>query len=75
MDPTLWDARPGWLNTASYGLPPRRAYEAMQAMLADWRVGRTSWEAWDEATHRARHAFARLIGVHADDVCVGAQVS
>src|SRR5262245_58751322 len=47
----------------------------MQAMLADWRVGRTTWEPWDEATQRSRVAFARLIGVDADDVCVGAQVS
>ena len=75
MDSTLWDAQPGWLNTASYGLPPRRAYEALQAMLSDWRVGRTSWEHWDESTQRARRAYARLIGVDADDVCVGAQVS
>jgi selenocysteine lyase/cysteine desulfurase len=71
----MWDLEPGWLNTASYGLPPRRAFEAMQAMLADWRAGRTSWEGWDTATQRSRESFARLIGVHADDVCVGAQVS
>jgi len=70
-----WAPEPGWLNTASYGLPPRRAFDALQAHLADWRVGRTSWEGWDEATHRARQAYARLIGVDADDVCVGAQVS
>jgi selenocysteine lyase/cysteine desulfurase len=77
MDTALsdWDPEPGWLNTASYGLPPRRAFEALQAMLADWRVGRTSWEGWDEATSRARQAFARIVGVDADDVCVGAQVS
>src|SRR3954469_3500601 len=48
-----WDPEPGWLNTASYGLPPRRAFEALQAHLGDWRVGRTSWEGWDEATHRS----------------------
>lgn len=71
----MWDPIPGWLNTASYGLPPRRAFEAMQAMLADWRVGRTSWEGWDTATQRSRESFARLIGVPAADVCVGAQVS
>ncbi|WP_238013402.1 aminotransferase class V-fold PLP-dependent enzyme [Dactylosporangium sp. AC04546] len=75
MDATLWDASPGWLNTASYGLPPRRAFEALQAMLADWRVGRTSWEGWDASTGRAREAYARLIGVPVADVCVGAQVS
>ncbi|MET7394026.1 aminotransferase class V-fold PLP-dependent enzyme [Dactylosporangium sp. NPDC005572] len=75
MDATLWDASPGWLNTASYGLPPRRAFEALQAMLADWRVGRTSWEGWDASTGRARESYARLIGVPVADVCVGAQVS
>jgi hypothetical protein len=40
----LWDPEPGWLNTASYGLPPRPAFEALQAVLDDWRTGRTSWE-------------------------------
>ena len=71
----MWDPVPGWLNTASYGLPPRRAFDEMQAMLADWRVGRTSWENWDLSTQRARSSFARIIGVSPDDVCVGAQVS
>jgi selenocysteine lyase/cysteine desulfurase len=71
----LWDAQPGWLNTASYGLPPRPAWDEMQAALADWRVGRTSWEGWDVATGRSREAFARLVGVDAADVAVGAQVS
>jgi selenocysteine lyase/cysteine desulfurase len=75
MDATLWDAQPGWLNTASYGLPPREAFEALQATLADWRAGRTSWEGWDDGVQRARRSYARLIGVDADDVCVGAQVS
>jgi selenocysteine lyase/cysteine desulfurase len=71
----LWDAQPGWLNTASYGLPPRTAWDEMQAALGDWRVGRTSWEGWDLATGRARESFARLVGVDAADVSVGAQVS
>lgn len=71
----MWDPEPGWLNTASYGLPPRRAFEALQAMLDDWRVGRTSWEGWDTSTQRSRSSFARIIGVSPDDVCVGAQVS
>ena len=70
-----WDPRPGWLNTASYGLPPRRAVEALQAMLAEWRVGAVSWEGWDVSTRRSREAFARIVGVDSDDVCIGAQVS
>jgi selenocysteine lyase/cysteine desulfurase len=71
----LWSPRPGWLNTASYGLPPQPAWDALQAALADWRVGATSWEGWDEATTAARAAFADLVGVPSADVAVGSQVS
>jgi selenocysteine lyase/cysteine desulfurase len=71
----LWEPRPGWLNTASYGLPPTPAWEELQAALADWRHGRTSWEHWDTSTQRARAAFARLVGVDETDVAVGSTVS
>ncbi|TDD30048.1 aminotransferase class V-fold PLP-dependent enzyme [Kribbella turkmenica] len=71
----LWNPEPGWLNTASYGLPPRPAWEALQAALSDWRVGATSWEPWDESTTRSRESFARLIGADAADVFVGSTVS
>ncbi|MCX4473238.1 Isopenicillin N epimerase [Micromonospora sp. MW-13] len=71
----LWHPEPGWLNTATYGLPPEPAWAALQAALADWRVGRTSWEGWGEATGRSRAAFAGLVGVPAADVAVGSTVS
>ncbi len=71
----LWDPEPGWLNTASYGLPPRPAWEALQAALSDWRVGATSWEPWDASTTRSRESFARLVGADAADVFVGSTVS
>ncbi|MGH3546530.1 MAG: aminotransferase class V-fold PLP-dependent enzyme [Pseudonocardiaceae bacterium] len=71
----LWDAEPGWLNTASYGLPPTPAWDALQSALADWRSGKTSWEAWGESTERSRESFARLVGARADQVAVGATVS
>lgn len=71
----LWVAKPGWLNTASYGLPPRPAWDALQTALAEWRIGAVSWEGWDEATASSREAFARMIGVTSADVTVGAQVS
>jgi selenocysteine lyase/cysteine desulfurase len=71
----LWDAEPGWLNTASYGLPPRPVWEALQDALASWRAGQGSWEEWTLATDRSREAFARLVGVPASEVAVGAAVS
>src|SRR5258705_1416816 len=71
----LWQPRPGWLNTASYGLPPRPGWEALMSALTDWREGRTSWEVWDASTQRAREAFARLVGGPSVDVAVGSPVS
>jgi selenocysteine lyase/cysteine desulfurase len=71
----LWDQAGVYCNTASYGLPPAPAWEALQAALADWRGGRTSWEHWGESTEAARAAFARLVGVASDRVAVGSTVS
>ena len=71
----LWDAKPGYFNTASYGLPPRAAFDALQSALADWRVGHTSWEDWHAHAHGAREIFARLVAVPAADVAIGATVS
>lgn len=71
----LWDPEPGFLNTASYGLPPRPAFEAVQAMLDEWRTGRTSWEPWDQSVDQSRQRFARLVNVPAADVAIGATVS
>ena len=73
--PPLWRAEPGWLNTASYGLPPEPAWHRLQAALDDWRTGHTSWEPWNDAADEGRAAFARLVGVDPADVAVGSQVS
>jgi selenocysteine lyase/cysteine desulfurase len=73
--PDLWDAEPGYLNTASYGLPPRPAWHDLQEAQARWRGGSISWETWDGAVERARHSFARLVGTDTANVAVGSQVS
>ncbi len=71
----MWTPAGVYCNTASYGLPPRPAWDALQAALAEWQGGRTSWEHWGETTEASRAAFARLIGVDAARVAVGATVS
>ncbi len=71
----LWEPAGTYLNTASYGLPPQPAWEALQAALEDWRGGRTSFEHWDDAVEGARRTFARLMSAKTDDVAVGATVS
>jgi selenocysteine lyase/cysteine desulfurase len=72
---SLWQPEGIYLNTASFGLPPRPAWDALQAALADWRAGSTSWEPWGDATEAARAAFARLCRVPVDQVTVGGSVS
>ena len=72
---SLWEAVGVYCNTASYGLPPRPGWEALQAALADWHQGRTSWEDWGRSTDGARASFARLVGVEAARVAVGSTVS
>jgi selenocysteine lyase/cysteine desulfurase len=71
----LFDPEPGWLDTASYGLPPLPAWEALQEALADWRTGHGHWSPWGDEAIRARETFARLVAVPASDVTTGAQVS
>jgi selenocysteine lyase/cysteine desulfurase len=71
----LWEPERPYLNTASYGLPPRPSWQALQQALDEWRHGRTSWEHWNEATDRARKAFARLVAVPPERVAAGTTVS
>jgi selenocysteine lyase/cysteine desulfurase len=71
----FWEPVGVYCNTASYGLPPRPGWEALQSALADWHGGRTSWEGWGQSTERARVLFARLVGVEPARVAVGSTVS
>jgi selenocysteine lyase/cysteine desulfurase len=71
----LWEPAGVYCNTASFGLPPQPAWDALQAALGDWHGGRTSWEQWGETTERSRATFARLVGVGLDRVAVGSTVS
>src|SRR3954453_3559276 len=71
----LWHPETTYLNTASYGLPPDPAWDALQAALADFRGGRTTWEPWTDAVERSRAAFARLTRAPVERVAVGANIS
>ena len=71
----LWSPAGTYLNTASYGLPPALAWEALLGALDDWREGRTSWEHWGIPAEDARASFARLINVGVDTVAIAANVS
>jgi selenocysteine lyase/cysteine desulfurase len=72
---SLWSPKTVYLNTASYGLPPQPAWDALQNALEDWRHGRTDWLGWDEAVAPSRAAFARMVGVPTEWIAVGSNVS
>ena len=64
-----------YLNTATYGLPPRSAFAALSEAADEWRHGRTGFDGWDRSVGAARATFARLAGVGEDDVAIGPAVS
>ena len=71
----LWDVEPGYLNTSSYGVPPRPGWDALQQAQNDWRAGRTSWEPWADSVETSRNLFAGLVGADPATVATGAAVS
>src|SRR4051794_13972604 len=73
--PDLWHPETTYLNTASFGLPPDPAFEALSNAQEDWRHGRVSWEHWTAVTDRARAEFATLVRARPDDIAVAANVS
>jgi selenocysteine lyase/cysteine desulfurase len=72
---SLWDPKTIYLNTASYGLPPRPAWDAVQNALDEWRGGCTGFLGWDESVGGARSTWARIVNTGEDDVCVGSTVA
>ena len=64
-----------YLNTATVGLPPRRSWDALQNMLAQWQSGQADPVAYGGAVEAARAAYAGLVGVPASWVATGYQVS
>jgi len=71
----LFSPDPGYLNTASLGVPPVTALADLTDVLEGWRRGRLSPPDFDEHVQRARTAWAALTGVPAEQVAIGATVS
>jgi selenocysteine lyase/cysteine desulfurase len=64
-----------YANTASIGLPPRRAVDALAEAIETWRTGRAEAAAYDAIVTRARQRFAELVGTTPTRVAIGNQVS
>ncbi|MFE2425547.1 aminotransferase class V-fold PLP-dependent enzyme [Streptomyces sp. NPDC059373] len=64
-----------YLNTASAGLGPRSAVEALRRGVGGWADGSATFAENEAAVAAARGAYARLTGVGADRVAVGSAVA
>jgi len=64
-----------YANTATIGLPPRRATTALIAAIEEWRTGRAEAADYDQFIDRGRRLFADLAGVTPDRVAIGHQLS
>lgn len=71
----LFDPRPGYLNTASIGIPPAAAVDAVLRAIQGWRDGAQRAADFDEPVAVVRRGFAALAGVPESTVALGATVS
>lgn len=71
----LFRPDPGYLNTASLGVPPLAAVQELTEVLDLWRRGRLSPPDFDVHVTRARRAWAALTGVAPETVAISSTVS
>ncbi len=70
-----FSAGTGYLNTATLGLPPREATEALRRSLIEWENGQSDPVAFDASVNRSRTAYATIAGAQAELVAIVGQVS
>src|SRR5690606_33528010 len=65
----------GYLNTASYGLPPKTTVDALERVHRGWAAGTVVGPDFDADIATARAAFASLAGVPVGSVAMGSSVA
>ncbi len=74
-DAPRFDVGPGYLDSASIGVPPQETVEAVEDAVAAWATGRARPQDFDHLVAEGRASFGRLVGVPAEHVAIGNQVS
>ena len=69
------DRVPGYLDTASVGVPARATAAALRSAVDDWVNGKVDPYALDAPVDRMRAAYARIVGADAEDVALAGSVS
>jgi selenocysteine lyase/cysteine desulfurase len=65
----------GFLNSSTYGLPPRFMFDALQDCLHQWQAGTMDVPSFDHSVSAARAGYAALAGVPVDSVTMAGTVS
>lgn len=66
---------PGYLNTATLGLPPHASVDRFRGLLDEWEEGRCDPPSFDADVARCREAYASIAGTVASTVGIVSQVS
>ena len=71
LTPSEYEGIPtaGYLDTATYGLPPRSMLTALEDAVRGWREWE-DWHRWEEDGEACRKLFGRLVGAHSADVAI-----
>jgi selenocysteine lyase/cysteine desulfurase len=68
--------RRAYVDSATYGLPPRPTVEALQRALEAWQTGAAVWEQdWEPAGELCRHEIAPILGAPAEQIALVPAVS
>jgi len=59
----------GYLDSATYGLPPRSTLAALERAVEGWREWE-DWHRWEEDGEACRALFARLAGARPEDIAL-----
>ncbi|MBB3665102.1 MULTISPECIES: aminotransferase class V-fold PLP-dependent enzyme [Prauserella salsuginis group] len=70
-----FDVPTGYVNTPSIGIPSAAVADTVAAAVDRWRTGADDPPDFTAAVDTSRDAFARLVGVPAERVAVGATVA
>jgi selenocysteine lyase/cysteine desulfurase len=65
----------GFLNSPTYGLPPRFLVDALEDCISQWQAGTMEVPLFDEYVRAGREGYAALTGVPVDSVVMGGTVS
>jgi selenocysteine lyase/cysteine desulfurase len=65
----------GFLNSPTYGLPPRFLLDALQDCISQWQAGTMEVPLFDDYVRAGRAGYAALTGVPVDTVAMGGTVS